>query len=135
MCAGVLPQDTFVWYGKKLGTFSSPLMLQCYGWTAQQQPAEIGPNLRREEEFELNCCLSSYAGDASQEAFDSREQECMSNWSLITTALGNDASLGNIVRWAQIVEYQYTPDTGPEGGTIGELEFKVQCVQRIDSMS
>jgi hypothetical protein len=138
MCRNVLPQDTFIWYGAKLSLFSSPLMLQCYGWHAIQEPAELAPNLRREEIFDLDCCLSSFQGDQD---FDAREAEVMTNWSLITTALGNDASFNGggtgpgIVRWAQITEYEFQPMPDPEGKSIGSLEFKVGCVQRIESMS
>lgn len=132
MCRLALPQDVFIWYGKRLGVFSAPITLQCFGWTASQEPAELGPNLRREETFDLKLCLSSFAGDQD---FDAREAECMSNWSLITTALGNDGSLGNIVRWAQITDYEFSPNANADGQSIGNLDFTVNCQQRIESMS
>ena len=132
MCKTVLPDDTYIFYGAKLSKFSSPLMLQCYGWTALQEPGEIGPNLRREEAFDLNCCLSSFQGDQD---FDAREQEVMTNWALITVALNNDASFNSLIRWAQITEYNFQPEPGVEGSSVGSLEFKVGCVQRIDTMS
>lgn len=132
MCTVALPQDTYIFYGKRLGVFSAPLTLQCFGWTALQEPAELAPNLRREEIFDLNCCLSSFAGDQD---FDAREAEVMANWSLITTAIGNDGSFNGIVRWAQITEYEFTPGANTTGQSIGSLDFKVNCVQRIESMS
>ncbi len=92
---------------------------------------EIGPNLRREEIFDLNCCLSSFAGDQD---FDAREAEVMTNWALVTVALNNDASFNNLVRWAQITEYEFTPEANATGQSIGTLDFKVNAVQRIDTM-
>jgi len=132
MCAAVLPDDTFIWFGKRLAMYSSPLMLQIYGWTAEQEPAELAPNLRREEIFDLHCCLSSFRGDQD---FDAREAEVMANWSLITTAVGNNATLNQTVRWAQITQYEFIPDVDSKGMSIGSLEFTLGCVQRIESMS
>ena len=132
MCTTVLPQDCYIYYGKRLGVFSAPLTLQCFGWTAIQEPAEIGPDLKREEIFDLNCALSSFAGDQD---FEARETEVMSNWSLITTAVGLDGSFGNIVRWAQVTQYEFVPDANLDGQSIGTLDFKIACVQRIASMS
>jgi hypothetical protein len=132
LCKSVLPDDAYVWYGKRMGSFSAPLTLQIYGWKGTQEPAELAPNLRREENFDINCCLSSFAGDMD---FASRETEVMAQWSKITTALGNDATLGNIVRWAQITEYEFVPDSNIDGKSIGSLEFNVNCQQRIESMS
>lgn len=122
-----------MYFGKRLSVYSAPITLQVYGWRALQEPAELAPNLRREETFELDCCLSSFAGDQD---YESREAECIANWNLLYVAVGNDATLGGIVRWAQFTEYEFSADSNPTGGqSIGHLEFKIQCVQRVESLS
>lgn len=134
MCAGVLPDDTFIWFGKRLGVFSAPLTLQCFGWAATQTPAELSPAYRVEEAFDLNCALSSFAGDQD---FDARETEVMASFALISTTLATDPNyrLGNAVRWAYITDYEFVPDGDTEGRSLGTLDFKVHCEQRIESLT
>ena len=135
LAKGVLPDDAYIFYGKRLATFSAPTMLQCYGWTAMQESAELSPQYRVEEHFDLSCCLSIMAGDQD---FDAREQEVMSLFALITTTLATDPNyrLGNTVRWAYITEYDFTPDVDSElQRAIGVLDFKLHCEQRIESLT
>lgn len=132
---GVLPDDALIWYGKRLGVFSAPVILQCYGWQALQEPAELAPTYRVEEHFDLSCCLSSMAGDQD---FDAREQEVMGFFALITTTLATDPNyrLGNTVRWAYVTDYQFTPDVDAElERSVGTLDFKIHCEQRIESLT
>lgn len=133
MAASVLPDDTYIWYGKRLSVFSAPLTLQCYGWTAMQEPAELTPQYRVEEHFDLSCCLSSWAGDQD---FDAREAEVMGFFALITTTLATEPNyrLGNTVRWAYLTDYEFIPDTdGEMQRSIGTLDFKIHCEQRIET--
>lgn len=135
MAATVLPDDAYIWYGKRLSVFSAPITLQCYGWSALQEPAELTPQYRVEEHFDLACCLSSFLGDQD---FDAREQEVMSLFALITTTLATDPNyrLGNTVRWAYITEYDFVPDVnGEQSGSVGILDFKVHGEQRIESLT
>ena len=124
--------DCFVVFRKRLGVFSAPLTLQVFGFTGTEEPAELSPEAKREENFDINCNLSSYAGDEDMQA---RMNEVMSAWSLLTIAVSTDYTLGGTVRWAQIPEYDFTPDTDTTGKSLGSLDFKVNCQQRITSLS
>lgn len=135
LARGVLPDDAAIWYGKRLDVFSAPVMLQCYGWTAEQLPEELSPQYRVDEHFDLACCLSSMAGDKD---FDTREQEVMGFFALITTTLAADPNyrLGNTVRWAYVTTYDFVPDVDADmGRSVGTLDFKLHCEQRIESLT
>jgi hypothetical protein len=134
LARSVLPDDAFVILMKS-GTplvFTAPLTLQVYGFTGSQVPAELSPQARREEEFSIDCCISSYMGDDDLEA---RMEEAQAGWDLLSVAIGNDYTLGHIVRWAQMAEYSFIPSKDTSGKALGSVEFKVNCQQRIDSLT
>lgn len=124
--------DVLVVFRKKLGVFTTPITLQVFGFTGTQIPAELSPQARREENFIIDCSLSSYMGD---DDFEARLTEVMNAWSALTVAVGSDYSLGGTVRWAQITEYTFVPDTDTSGKSLGTLEFKVDCQQRIATLT
>jgi hypothetical protein len=75
---------------------------------------------------------------AGDQDFDAREQEVTSLFALITTTLATDPNyrLGNTVRWAYITEYDFVPDVDGElERSVGILDFKVHCEQRIESLT
>lgn len=134
LARSILPDDAFVILLKS-GiplVFSAPLTLQVYGFTGTQVPAELSPQARREEDFNIDCCISSYMGDTDLEA---RMTEAQTGWDLLSVAIGNDYTLGHIVRWAQMAEYSFIPSTDTSGKALGSVEFKVNCQQRIDSLT
>jgi hypothetical protein len=134
LARSVLPDDSFVVLRKSGAqmVFSAPLTLQVYGFKGSQIPAELSPQARREETFDIDCCVSSYQGDDDLEA---RMAEAQTAWALLSVAVGNDYTFGNIVRWAQITDYDFIPSSDTTGKTLGSVEFKVNCQQRIDSLT
>jgi hypothetical protein len=140
MWADIMPDDTFFWYGKRLGMFSAPLTVQVYGWTATQTPAELSPEYKVEEQFDLSCCVSSFQGDQD---FDAREAEAIAAFEILTEAVANNYTLaypvgpgGGPVRWAYVTDYEFTPDvTATQGQSVGTLDFKIQGQQRIETQS
>lgn len=129
----VLPDEAFV-IMRRSGiplVFTAPLTLQIYGFTGSQEPAELSPQARREENFDINCCISSFMGD---EDLESRMSEAQDGWALLSVAVGNDYTLGNTVRWAQMTEYEFIPSTDLNGKSLGSVDFRVNCQQRIDSL-
>lgn len=137
LCQSVLPDDSFVFFGKRMSVFTAPLTLQVNGWTGEQAPAELSPQARREEIFTINSALTYLAGGSGDDLdfVLSVEDTVMANWALITTAVGNDYRLGNNVRWAQVGKYDYVPDRDASSGMqIGTLDFGIDCQQRIDSL-
>jgi hypothetical protein len=134
LARATLPDGSFVILHKDRGdlVYSAPLTLEVYGFTGKQEPAELSPQARREEEFDINCCVSSYQGDDDLEG---RMKEAQDAWALLSVAVGNDYTLGQNVRWAQMAEYTFIPDTDGSGKALGSVEFKVNCQQRIDSLT
>jgi len=127
-----LPSNAYVWVGKELGVFSAPVTFELNSITSDQQPAALGPDYKREETFEFNCRLTSFQGDTDQQ---SRLQEVYVNLALIEVAIGNNATLNNTVRFAEIGAGEYQPDTNGSGGSIGTLAFQIRCSQRITSLT
>jgi len=141
----LLPDDTFFWYGKRMGVFSAPLTVQIYGWTALQSPAELSPAYRVEEEWDISCCVSSWQGDID---FDTREAEALAAFNILTEAVANNYTLAvppanpgdntGPVRWAYLTDYEFVPDTtvggsGTGGGSVGTIDFKIHGAQRVDT--
>lgn len=133
LATSVLPDDTTIYYGKRLAVFTAPLTLQIYGWTATRTPEELSPRYRVDEDFDFSCCISSFEGDQD---FDAREQECMAAFETLVIAVNNDYTLDGVVRWAFLTDYEFIPDTtATQGQSMGSLEFKIHCEQRIESLS
>jgi hypothetical protein len=129
--AAVLPDDAYVWYGAKMSIFEAPITLEILGWHGQQVPAELSPQARREEEFELVCCITSFAGDQD---FDARETEAVTQWNAVSVMIGNDYTLGGNVRWAQMATYNFEGIPNADGQSIGVMNFTIECQARIDSL-
>lgn len=130
--ASVLPDDTFIWFGSKLPTYSAPVTLEIIGWKGTQIPAELSPQARREETFEINCALTCFAGDND---FSQREIDCVAQWTAISAFVGVNYTLGSNVRWAQMVSYEFSAAGDVEGRSIGTLDFNIECQQRIASLT
>ena len=134
VAAGALPEGTTVWWGEELTTYSTPVTLQITEITGDQSPAEIGPQYRREEKFNLVCTLSNYqGGDQAQAALDCITA-VMSNFGLISAAVGNNPTLNGAVRFAQVGNFILQPTTDSNGVTAVTLDFQVRCEQRILSL-
>jgi hypothetical protein len=134
LARATLQDDAFVILHKSRGdlVYTAPITLEVYGFTGRQDPAELSPQARREEAFDINCCISSFQGDGDLEG---RMKEAQDAWALLSVAVGNDYTLGHTVRWAQMTEYTFIPETDVNGMSLGSVEFKVNCQQRIDSLT
>lgn len=123
---------TQVWFGKPLPRYIAPVTLQITGVTGQQDPAELGPTYRREEKYNLNCLLTTWAGD------DNHLQgmlDAFGYFALITVAVANNPTLNSAVRFAQPRSLGYTPDADPSGKRVGTLAFTLACEARVTSLT
>ncbi|MGH9917416.1 MAG: hypothetical protein ACRD6W_00875 [Nitrososphaerales archaeon] len=127
-----LGADATVSFGKPLPLYSAPITLQVTGVVGDAEPAELGPNYRREETYSIQCELTAYAGDQN---FLDRLSECMTAYALLTVAVANDPTLGGSVRFAECGQYQFVPDADAQGQSIGNLTFDVRCSARITSLT
>lgn len=124
--------DAYVVFRKKLGVFSAPLTVEINGFEGTELPAELSPEAKREEEFVIPGSVSSLQGDDDLIA---RMNEAEAAWGLLRAAIGVDYTLGGTVRWAQVTEYQFTPDIDSGGQSLGTIEFRITCQQRIASLT
>lgn len=131
LAQNILP-DAFVVFRKRLGVYSAPITVEIYGFSGTEIPAELSPSAKREEEFTIDGCVSSYMGDDDLIA---RMNEAEAAWGVLRAAVGVDYTLGGTVRWAQVTEYQFTPDTDTSGKSLGSMDFKITCSQRIESLT
>jgi hypothetical protein len=128
-----LGPNATVWFGKPLGVYEQPITLQILGVSEGEQTIEtMGPDYMRDELYNIECQLSSWAGDPM---FVNRMNEVFNNFSLLTVAVGNNPTLNQTVRFAQIHSFTYVPGTDAKGMTCGELSFAVACQARISSLT
>jgi hypothetical protein len=146
LMTAVLPTSGVnVYFGNPMSMYTAPIHLQVYEVEGTQEWAELGPSYRREEMFAIKCKLSSYAGDTD---FLSRMQETYNTFETITIAVANDPTLTGIpngvitaggtqgaVRIAQVTNMVFVPKGGANGKSMGELNFDVECTQRITSLT
>jgi hypothetical protein len=129
----VLPSDAQVWFGKPLSKYIANTTLQITGvQNGRQEPAEMSPEYRREEEFDLVCQLTYWEGDLD---FVGAKDQVYATFSLITVAVANNPTLNGAVRFAQPRQFDFTPDSTPDGFTIGVLNFTLNCQARIASLT
>lgn len=128
-----LPVTSLVWFGKPLGVYTAPLTLQVYGvHDGMQEIMTMGPDYKREETYEIQCLLTSWAGDQD---FTSRMTEVYSAFQLITVAIANNPTMNQTVRFAQVHTFDYIPDADASGRSLGSLDFTINCQQRISSLT
>lgn len=130
---GVLPTGSQVWLGQAVPKFTAPVSLQITGVAnGVQEPAELGPDFMREETYNVLCELYSWAGGID---FQSRMTEVYTNFELVTIAVGNDFNLGDNVRFAEIGDFQFTPESDNKGNSLGCIAFDIRCAARITSLT
>ena len=134
IASAALPAGTTVWWGRELGTYATPLTLQITEITGTQDPAEISPSYRREEKFALVCTLSFFQGGPQGAANIACLGQVMSNFALLSAAIGNNPTLNGAVRFAQVGNFIVNPDTDANGVTAVSLDFQVRCEQRVRSL-
>lgn len=127
-----LPAAT-VWFGKPLAMYTTPLTLQVLAvHTGEQEVATLGPEYKREELYEIQCMLTSFAGDSD---YLGRMDEVYASFGSVTIAVGNNPTLNQTVRFAEIKTFEYVPDADAKGMSLGSLSFTVACQARISSLT
>lgn len=127
-----------VWFGAELTTFSSPTTIEINGIdVADQEPAELGPNYKREETFTVKCKITVFNGEGANGSTDflDRMNDCFTVWKALVIAVANDPTLGGNVRFAENGEMAYLPTTDATGRATGTLIWGVRCQQRVTSLS
>lgn len=147
IATAVLPAETTVWFGAELPAFSAALTFQITEITGDQQPAELGNNYRREENFAFVCSLTSYTGGAQDYAntapagqgFVVLLQAVMADFALLAQAIANNPRLTfngtDAVRIAEVGNFHLHPETDDNGQSFVTLDFAVRCAQRVTSLT
>jgi hypothetical protein len=125
-----------VWYGQELGVFAEPTTIEINGVSMTQEPAELGPNFRREEEFLVHCKITVFSGEGTsdQDHFN-RMNDAWTIWKALQVAVANNPTLNNNVRYAEFVSVDDLPTTTPRGNAMHQLAFELRCEQRVSSLS
>lgn len=133
IASAALPAGTTVWFGEELTTYTAPITLQITEITGDQNWAEMGPQYRREETFNLVCSLSCYQGGVPDNP--ALLGTVMGNFALVSRAVGNNPKLNGAVRLAQVGNFMVSPATDAAGLSAMTLVFSVRCEQRVTSLS
>ena len=139
IATAALPSDTQVFFGKTLPQYVAPVNLQVSGTiNGRQSVATFSPDLTREEQYEFDCTLVTWAGDND---YLQRMLDAFANFKLLTVAIANNPQLATtdfpqgVVRFTQITQLGFTPEAAPDGASTGTLAFNVNCQQRIASLT
>jgi hypothetical protein len=141
----VLPASTQISYGPVPGSNTNEIYLApntcfIYDVVGDQQPAEMGPNYRREETYSIYCEITAFEGDQD---FLRTQQSCFSMFSQVEIAIANNPWLSTsgqnddtaAVRYAEVGNIHFSPQLTPKGQSNGSLQFHVRCSQRINSLT
>lgn len=127
-----------VWFGTELGAFSAPTTIEINGIDpGDQEPAELGPNYKREETYAIKCKISVFSGSGANGATDflARMNDVFTVWKALEIAVANDPTLGGNVRFAEFGDMAYEPTTDGSGRATGCITWCVRCQQRVTSLS
>jgi hypothetical protein len=133
IAAAAFPAGTTIWFGEELATYATPLTLQITEIVGDQKPASIGQLYTREENFSLICTLSFYQGGPP--AFTSLLPTLMTDFALLTAAVGNNPSLNGAVRYAQVGNFAIKAVSDSNGLGAVTIDFQVRCEQRVLSLN
>jgi hypothetical protein len=124
-----------VYFGPGLPKFTTPVTLQCHGIKFEMDWAEIGPSYRYEEVASIPCTLTAWnPGEGDSQGFLNRKTECFDALSLITVNIGNDYTLGSLVRWTRFKMGQLIPGQ-PQTGSMAHLDFELCYQVRVSSLT
>jgi hypothetical protein len=123
---------TQVWFGKTLTMYVAPLTVHWLGVSGDQQPAELGPNYRREETYAIEMEIVSFAGDQDYMA---RTSEAMAAFATVSVTVANNYTLSNAVRFAEVGTFDLNPEATEVGQSLARLTFAIHCSQRIASLT
>lgn len=139
-----LPASTQVVYGPPPSsgtheTYLAPNALWVSEVIGNQDPAELGVNYRREENYSIICELTAFEGDQD---FLATMQSCFTLFKTVEVTIANNPWLSTsglndstaAVRFAEVGDINFTPQLTPKGQSNGSLQFHVRCSQRIDSL-
>lgn len=133
IATAALPANTTIWYGAELPAYSAPLTFQITEITGDQAPAELGIQYRREEKFSLVCSLIAYNGGSPD--FPQQLTDLMGSFGLLSKAIGNNPTLNQSVRFAEVGNFVITAATDANGQSATTLDFAIRCQQRVNSLS
>jgi hypothetical protein len=143
LAASTYPTDgsVTIWFGSELPAYTAPLTFQITEITGDQVPADMGPNYRREETFQIVCSLIAYEGGVPN--FTTMLTSLMTNFVLLSKAIANNPWLSTsgvndntaAVRFAEVGNFVITPETDANGKSAITLDFSVRCQQRVTSLT
>lgn len=130
--------ETQVVFGD-LSQYVAPVTLQIMEVVGNADPAELGPNFRREETYSIVCEIVTFAGDQD---YLTRFNDAMTVYNAICVAVGNNPWLSTsglndataAVRFAEVGDFSIAPHATPIGQSVCSLQFHVRCSQRVDSL-
>lgn len=133
LATSALPEGTTIWFGETPPAYQSAVSLQIVRVTGDQQPAELGPEYRREEAFSFYCNVVAYAGGPPD--FPARMAEAFGAFTPLSEAIANNWTLNGSVRYAEVGNFDIMPETDGNGQSAVVLAFDVRCSQRVTSLN
>lgn len=133
IATAALPSGFQVKEGQIFGPYISPQALLVTGLHFTQDAyAELGPNYRHEEHYNISCVLCASIGTDDQATMIGTIYGLYSD---IQIAVANNPDLNETVRLAWCRQLDYMMGYDANGKTVGTLSFEVQCQARVTSLS
>lgn len=148
LATSALPQGTLVWLGTVMPVnqpgpytvegINAGVSLQITGVSFDEDAfAELGPNYKHEEHYNITCCLCAWAGDQD---YAQRTQDVYAAYKDLSSAVGTSPTLNipanqGTFRLAWTRQLSFTPCPDAFGRSSGVIEFEVSCQARVTSLS
>ena len=120
----------------EVATVNSGVTLQIKGvHFVVDQYAEMGPNYKHEEHYNILCTLCAWAGDPN---FDQRMVDVYTIYADLSIAVAQNMALGlpepkPRIAWPR--QLDFTPGPDPFGRPAGTISFQIEVQARVDSLS
>lgn len=128
-----LPEGFQIRQGAVFGPFIAAQSLQITGIRfTKDQHAELGPNYKHEEEYNILCSL---VGTAGNDDTASRIQEVAALYADLSVAIANQPTLSGTVRTAWTTQTGYKLSPTSQGWSAAQVDFQVIVTARVPSES
>lgn len=129
IAAAALPAGFQVRYATRMGAFIGAQTLLVTGVKFSEDSfAELGPVYKHEEHYTIAASLCSFAGNDDEA---SRMAEVYALYNALAQAVNSQPTLNGVVRIAWLAQVGYEPTYDAKGGSVGVLDFEVQCQARV----
>jgi hypothetical protein len=135
IAAAALPANFSVQLSQTEGVYIAPQSLLITGaHFTEDEIVLLGPDYRHEEHYTIGCSLFSSAGTGIADQ-PTRMAEVYALYADVSIAVASHPDLNSTVLVAWTRQLDYTPTYDSKGMSVGQLDFEVSCIARVQSLA